>query len=223
MALLLKITSDNNQQTGAFVLLWCCTAYVCSWLPTFREKIEAAQDKRAGPSQKLTPTNIPLISFNFPHKALVLPAAAIYRDITHGDGVHALFHVCCSDETARMTPSCPATSPTSEYDVLPTHSAAGVIRERVHILLLVILRISSLSVNCYNVVTLESKSNDTLPRNWLAAMEKYGSRKQYKLCIVCTKTVFILCAAVIYTGWFVRKRNKQRVHYMISTFRGCEI
>jgi len=31
-----------------------------------------------------------------------------------------------------------------------------------------------LSVNFYNEVTLESKSNDTLPRNSLAAMEKYG-------------------------------------------------
>ena len=60
-----------------------------------------------------------------------------------------------------------------------------------------------LSVNFYNEVTLESKSNDTLPRNSLAAMEKYGWCKQYKLFIICTKTVFILCAAVIYTGWSV--------------------
>jgi len=38
-----------------------------------------------------------------------------------------------------MTPSCRANSPTSEYDVLPTHSAAGVIRETAHLLFRVTL------------------------------------------------------------------------------------
>jgi hypothetical protein len=81
IALLLKLTSDNNQQTGAFVFLRWCMAYVGSWLLTIREKVAAAHDKRAGASEELEPAKIPLISSNFPHEAYVLPAWAIYRNI----------------------------------------------------------------------------------------------------------------------------------------------
>ena len=63
-----------------------------------------------------------------------------------------------------MTPSCPATSPTMEYEVLPTHSAAGVIRNTANLLLRVTL-FFCLSVNCYYEVKSESNSNDTEPRN----------------------------------------------------------